>query len=216
MCFHKEKTKKLCGIKINGCGALHKILRLVGTSGLGYAIKNIVVLWLDLDETQKVAPELSRENILTIFRSGTHICLGVRSRSEVGNLFCFVLFLRPNFLERVSIVPMVPLTKKENRCEIKKERYRLQLPTTMSIAIVIANTLELLVLRDWDKLRSTVLSKPTLFQNICSAISACSELNGMTYLHAASILLWTSSLRRILFTWTFKVTSLIKSESFMI
>jgi hypothetical protein len=55
--------------------------------------------------------------------------------------------------------------------------------TTMSIAI--ANTLELLVLQDWDTLRSTVLSDATLFRNICSAIAACSELNGMTLLHAA-------------------------------
>jgi ankyrin repeat protein len=55
----------------------------------------------------------------------------------------------------------------------------------MSIAVAIANALELLVLQDWDTLRSNVLSDPALFRNICSAIAACSELNGMTLLHAA-------------------------------
>ena len=55
----------------------------------------------------------------------------------------------------------------------------------MSISIAIAHTLKLLIRRDWDTLRSTVLSDPALFRNICSAIAACSELNGMTLLHAA-------------------------------
>ena len=53
------------------------------------------------------------------------------------------------------------------------------------MSIAIANALKILVLRDWEKLRSTVLSNPTLFRRICKAIAACSELNGMTYLHAA-------------------------------
>ena len=56
---------------------------------------------------------------------------------------------------------------------------------SISIAIAIAHTLKLLIRRDWDTLRSTVLSDPALFRNICSAIAACSELNGMTILHAA-------------------------------
>ncbi|KAL7493569.1 hypothetical protein ACHAWT_004982 [Skeletonema menzelii] len=55
----------------------------------------------------------------------------------------------------------------------------------MSASIAIAQVLELLLLQDWETLRSNVLSNPTLFRNICSAISACSELNGMTLLHAA-------------------------------
>ena len=55
----------------------------------------------------------------------------------------------------------------------------------MSSPSPIANALELLVLQDWDTLRSAVLSNPALFQNICRAIAACSELNGMTLLHAA-------------------------------
>ena len=49
----------------------------------------------------------------------------------------------------------------------------------------IGDALELLVRHDWDTFRSNVLSNPTLFRNICSAIAACSELNGMTILHAA-------------------------------
>ena len=55
----------------------------------------------------------------------------------------------------------------------------------MSSPSPISNALELLVLQDWDTLRSTVLSDPALFRNICSAIAACSELKGMTLLHAA-------------------------------
>ena len=55
----------------------------------------------------------------------------------------------------------------------------------MSISNAIGNTLDLLVRRDWDALRSTVLSDPALFRNICSAIAATSEFNGMTLLHAA-------------------------------
>ncbi|KAK1734238.1 hypothetical protein QTG54_015005 [Skeletonema marinoi] len=51
--------------------------------------------------------------------------------------------------------------------------------------ISICDVLQLLVLQDWETLRSTVLSDPTLFRNIASTISACSELNGMTLLHAA-------------------------------
>ena len=56
----------------------------------------------------------------------------------------------------------------------------------MSISIAVAHhTLDLLALQDWDTLRSTILSDPALFRNICSAIAANSELNGMTILHAA-------------------------------
>eukprot|EP00985_Skeletonema_marinoi_P003507 scaffold1505_cov146-Skeletonema_marinoi.AAC.21 len=51
--------------------------------------------------------------------------------------------------------------------------------------ISICDVLQLLILQDWETLRSTVLSDPTLFRNITSTISACSELNGMTLLHAA-------------------------------
>jgi len=49
----------------------------------------------------------------------------------------------------------------------------------------IGDILELIVLQDWETFRSTVLSNPDSFRNIASAISACSELNGMTLLHAA-------------------------------
>ena len=56
----------------------------------------------------------------------------------------------------------------------------------MSIPIAIAHhTLDLFALQDWDTLRSTVLSDPTLFRNICSAVAACPKFNGMTLLHAA-------------------------------
>ncbi len=48
----------------------------------------------------------------------------------------------------------------------------------------IGEVLQLLILQDWDALRSTVLADPTLFRNIASAISVISEFNGMTLLHA--------------------------------
>ena len=48
----------------------------------------------------------------------------------------------------------------------------------------IGDILELLVLQDWETFRSTLLSSPAMFRNIASAVSACSELNGMTLLHA--------------------------------
>ena len=59
--------------------------------------------------------------------------------------------------------------------------------STMSMSpIAIAHhTLDLLVLQDWDTMRSAVLSDPILFRNICSAIAACPKFNGMTILHAA-------------------------------
>ena len=56
----------------------------------------------------------------------------------------------------------------------------------MSMSIAVAHhTLDLLVLQDWDTMRSAVLSDPALFRNICSAIAACPKFNGMTILHAA-------------------------------
>eukprot|EP00985_Skeletonema_marinoi_P024574 scaffold17184_cov150-Skeletonema_marinoi.AAC.1 len=59
------------------------------------------------------------------------------------------------------------------------------LSSSANMFISICDVLQLLVLQDWETLRSTVLSDPTLFRNIASTISACSELNGMTLLHAA-------------------------------
>ncbi len=53
-----------------------------------------------------------------------------------------------------------------------------------SIGDVLQPVLQLLVREDWKTLRSTVLADPTLFRKIASAISACSEFNGMTLLHA--------------------------------
>ena len=57
------------------------------------------------------------------------------------------------------------------------------LATTMSSSI--GGILELLVLQDWQTFRAFVLSSPALFRHISCAVSACSELNGMTLLHAA-------------------------------
>ena len=47
----------------------------------------------------------------------------------------------------------------------------------------IGDILALLALQDWETFRSTVLSNPDSFRNIASAMSACSQLNGMTILH---------------------------------
>ena len=49
----------------------------------------------------------------------------------------------------------------------------------------IGEILELFVLQDWQTFRSCVLSNPVLLRNVASAVSACSQLNGMTLLHAA-------------------------------
>ena len=57
--------------------------------------------------------------------------------------------------------------------------------TYLTMLSSIGEVLHLLVRQDWETLRSTVLSDPTLFRNIASAIMACSEFNGMTFLHAA-------------------------------
>eukprot|EP00985_Skeletonema_marinoi_P000418 scaffold146_cov146-Skeletonema_marinoi.AAC.2 len=51
--------------------------------------------------------------------------------------------------------------------------------------ISVCDVLQLLVIQDWETLQSNVLSNPTLFRKITSAMLACSELNGMTLLHAA-------------------------------
>lgn len=48
----------------------------------------------------------------------------------------------------------------------------------------IGDILELIVLQDWQTFSNNVLSRPALFQNITRAVSACSELNGTTLLHA--------------------------------
>jgi len=48
----------------------------------------------------------------------------------------------------------------------------------------IGDVLQMIASRDWETFRSAVLSRPALFRHIASAVSSCSELNGMTLLHA--------------------------------
>jgi len=48
----------------------------------------------------------------------------------------------------------------------------------------IGDVLQIIVSQDWETFRSALLSSPALFRNWASAISACSQLNGMTLLHA--------------------------------
>jgi ankyrin repeat protein len=50
----------------------------------------------------------------------------------------------------------------------------------------IGDILQLFVLKDWETFRSAVLSNPTMFRNVAGAVSSCSQLNGMTLLHAAA------------------------------
>ena len=48
----------------------------------------------------------------------------------------------------------------------------------------IGDILELLVNQNWVSFRYNVLSSPDIFRHLASAISSCSQLNGMTLLHA--------------------------------
>ena len=47
----------------------------------------------------------------------------------------------------------------------------------------IGDIIELLVNQDWEAFRSNVLADPDFFRHLAGAISACSQLNGMTLLH---------------------------------
>ena len=49
----------------------------------------------------------------------------------------------------------------------------------------IGDILELLVHRDWENFHSYVLSNPQTFRHVAGAVAACSQLHGMTVLHAA-------------------------------
>ena len=49
----------------------------------------------------------------------------------------------------------------------------------------IGDVLQLMVVGDWKTFESAVLSNPALFRHIAGAVSSCSQLNGMTMLHAA-------------------------------
>ena len=49
----------------------------------------------------------------------------------------------------------------------------------------IGDVLQLMVVGDWKTFESAVLSNPALFRYIAGAVSSCSQLNGMTMLHAA-------------------------------
>jgi len=48
----------------------------------------------------------------------------------------------------------------------------------------IGDVLQLMVVGDWKIFDSAVLSNPDLFRLVASAVSSCSQLNGMTLLHA--------------------------------
>ena len=48
----------------------------------------------------------------------------------------------------------------------------------------IGDILQLLIDQNWESFRHNVLSSPDIFRHLASAISSCSQLNGMTLLHA--------------------------------
>jgi len=56
---------------------------------------------------------------------------------------------------------------------------------SITIAIAIDKTLEIIASRKWETFRFAVLSRPAMFRSIASAVSSCSEFNGMTLLHAS-------------------------------
>eukprot|EP00984_Skeletonema_dohrnii_P017472 scaffold7961_cov73-Skeletonema_dohrnii-CCMP3373.AAC.3 len=45
--------------------------------------------------------------------------------------------------------------------------------------------LQLISSQDWETFRYAILSRPALFQNLANDVSSCSQLHGMTLLHAA-------------------------------
>ena len=49
----------------------------------------------------------------------------------------------------------------------------------------IGDVLQLMVVGDWMTFESAVLSNPDMFRLVASAVSTCSQLHGMTMLHAA-------------------------------
>eukprot|EP00985_Skeletonema_marinoi_P017667 scaffold9743_cov190-Skeletonema_marinoi.AAC.3 len=46
-------------------------------------------------------------------------------------------------------------------------------------------SLQLISSQDWETFRSAILSRPALFWKLASDVSSCSQLHGMTLLHAA-------------------------------
>lgn len=48
----------------------------------------------------------------------------------------------------------------------------------------IGDIIELLVNQDWEAFRSNVMTNPNYFRHLAGAVAACSQLNGMTLLHA--------------------------------
>jgi ankyrin repeat protein len=52
-------------------------------------------------------------------------------------------------------------------------------------SVGIGDALQIIASQDWEFFRSAVLSRPTFFRNLANAVSSCSELSGMTLLHAA-------------------------------
>jgi len=56
---------------------------------------------------------------------------------------------------------------------------------SITIAIAIDKTLEVIEYRNWETFRDAILSRPAmLFHKIACAVSSCPELNRMTLLHA--------------------------------
>jgi hypothetical protein len=49
----------------------------------------------------------------------------------------------------------------------------------------IGDVLQIIASHEWEFFRSVVLSRPTFFRNLANAVSSCSDLCGMTLLHAA-------------------------------
>eukprot|EP00985_Skeletonema_marinoi_P027936 scaffold23581_cov73-Skeletonema_marinoi.AAC.1 len=46
-------------------------------------------------------------------------------------------------------------------------------------------SLQLISSQDWETFRSAILSRPALFRKLSNQVSSCSQLHGMTLLHAA-------------------------------
>jgi len=62
---------------------------------------------------------------------------------------------------------------------------QLTLNSSMMLFSSIYDSLQLISSHDWEPFRSAIFSRPTLFRKLASDVSSCSQLHGMTMLHAA-------------------------------
>ena len=97
-----------------------------------------------------------------------------------------LFFCRKKFLAKQTDHGIIALVFSSNKLPkhlyIIRNTSFINIPENMFQSI--GDVLQMIASRDWETFRSAVLSRPALFRHIASAVSSCSELNGMTLLHA--------------------------------